>query len=395
MKKFITLLIGTFLIGISLFEIISSQAIIGVSPAELYYNDVLRGGYSERTIVVLANSAEPVDIEVEGLGVLKNWFNFTKSFTIDGGQSHQLLVSVTPPIGTPNGNYTGFVRVNMISRGQTGDGGNAVGIVRGALDVYVIVEVTDVEVRKCSIREWNAVSSEKGDEVIFDILYRNDGNVRMKPRMNADIWDQEQIRIVTSKEFVDNDVLPTKDQRLQFKLETNNLDVDQYFAELEFEECFASSVVTFDVLEPGTLRANGILTRISTLPWSYAGDTVLITANFQNVGEKNVDSQFKGKITLDNKIVQILESEKLETVKGDMTNFTFYFTSKEKGKYVISGRVFYDKKRTFETSTSIDVITKKISVSKYIKILLYSIIILIILFLLFKIRSERRKMMSK
>ncbi|PIN89396.1 hypothetical protein COU57_06200 [Candidatus Pacearchaeota archaeon CG10_big_fil_rev_8_21_14_0_10_32_14] len=256
------------------------------------------------------------------------------------------------------------------------------GIIKGVLDVFVTVEITDLEVVKCSIKEWNAYSSEKGEDIVFDILYHNDGNVRLKPKMEARIWDQEQISQILSKEFVENDILPTKEQRLRFYLPTNDLEINQYFADLNFPDCFASSVVTFDVLEPGTLRANGILNRISTLPWSYAGDTVLITANFQNVGEKGVDSQFKGRITKDNKIIQILESEKLETLKGDTTNFTFYFTPKNKGKYVISGRVFYDKKRTFESSTTINILSKKFDMSSAMWIIYLILMILVLLLLI-------------
>ncbi|PIN89395.1 hypothetical protein COU57_06195 [Candidatus Pacearchaeota archaeon CG10_big_fil_rev_8_21_14_0_10_32_14] len=113
-KKYI-ILIG---ISLSLFfiNLVSSQSIIGVSPGELYYKDVLRGGYAEKSVLVIANSEEPVDIEIEGLGAMKSWFNYTKKFTLDDGKNFQLVISVSPPPDIPNGNYTGFVRVNTISR---------------------------------------------------------------------------------------------------------------------------------------------------------------------------------------------------------------------------------------------------------------------------------------
>ncbi len=45
-----------------------------------------------------------------------------------------------------------------------------------------------------------------------------------------------------------------------------------------------------------------------------------------------------------NKIIQILESENSLVDMGESNTFKFYFTPKIQGKYIVSGRVFYDEK---------------------------------------------------
>ena len=115
----------------------------------------------------------------------------------------------------------------------------------------------------------------------------------------------------------------------------------------------------------------------------------MIIANFKNTGEKEVDAQFKGKITRGNEIIQLLESEIEKVPRGQTNDFNFYFTPEKSGEYIISGRVYYSSKKTFESSTEINVISKEISLKSGILLLVYVLLILSIFYLIFKIRKER------
>jgi len=133
----------------------------------------------------------------------------------------------------------------------------------------------------------------------------------------------------------------------------------------------------------------GILTR----KVAEEGETIPIAARFKNTGEKEVDAQFKGQITLGDKIIQILESDKFSVQIGEIEKFNFFFTPKKPGKYIISGRVFYSGKKTFESSTSLNVVSKKFQLEfRSIVIGLISLILfLLIATLLYKIRKERKE----
>jgi len=149
--------------------------------------------------------------------------------------------------------------------------------------------------------------------------------------------------------------------------------------------------LTFDVLEEGALKAEGILLKIIGRVWTDIGETIPIFAEFKNTGEKNIDAQFKGKITYEGKIIQILESEKITVPISEIANFTFYTTPKKAGKYIASGRVFYDKKRTFESSTIINVKPKKFGLKQILINVVYLSLMILIGFLIYKIRKEKRR----
>jgi len=142
-------------------------------------------------------------------------------------------------------------------------------------------------------------------------------------------------------------------------------------------------------VEEGALKAQGSLTKIITLPWVDKGDTTSIKAYFENTGEKTVQAMFKGEITQNGKIVQILESEKNSVSIGEINEFNFYFTPREVGKYIVTGRVFYDGKRTFEKSAVINVRDSGFKLSKLKMPAIYLVLIILIAFLLYKIRKER------
>ena len=124
-------------------------------------------------------------------------------------------------------------------------------------------------------------------------------------------------------------------------------------------------------------------------------ETVPIRVIFMNTGEKEVISQFKGRISYGENIFQLLESEKINVPISGTNEFSFYFTPNKAGKYIISGRAFYSGKKTFESSTSIEIISKKFQIKPFIIFAIYTLLIVIILFLFYKIRKEKRIFSNK
>ena len=103
------------------------------------------------------------------------------------------------------------------------------------------------------------------------------------------------------------------------------------------------------------MKANGVLLHILSKAKAKRDETVPFEVSFKNVGEKSVSAHFKGQATYNGKVVQIFETEKLDVVVGKIEKFNFFFTPTKSGKYVISGRVYYDGKRTFEGSGVLEV----------------------------------------
>jgi hypothetical protein len=372
------------------------QNVIGVSPGNIDFMNVLRGGYAERVLTISFDSEEEVSINLSARGEIAEWVNFPDdNLTVSKENPLRVTLSIEPPSDIPNGNYTGFVRVVSGAVGKDGAIGHAAGKIVAAIDIEMRVEITDNEILECSAKEFYIGSVERGEKILVKFFMNNRGNVRLRPTLIVDIWDQDQITIVKHLELRNVEVLPTRSSVLNFSIDSKEMDVGQYWAKMEVPDCFSSDILTFDVLEPGTLKAEGIILGIRNKPVAEEGETVPIIVTFKNVGEKEIDAQFRGKITYGDKIVQLLESEKAIVPIYSITNFSFYFTPEMEGKYIISGRVFYDKKRTFESSNVLNVIAKLLGWKIWFVRGLYLLIISSLIILAYKIRTERRRYLSR
>jgi hypothetical protein len=393
MKKINNQIIRMIFLGIAFIFVISfvSSANIGISPANIYFKDVLRGGYAERGTTITIDSIEATKVNLTTRGEIAEWISFKESeFEVSKNKPYYLKIMVNPPIDMPNGKYSGFLRVTTSNKGKAVEG-QATGVVNAALDLYIEVEVTDVQYTSCISSGFNVQSAEKGDDVIFKLNVLNEGNIRLSPTIKIDIWDQERIGIVKQFEFSEDIIIPTTAQELTIRMDSSDLELGQYWAEITSVECYSAETLTFDILEEGALKALGILLRITSPTWINVDDTTYIEAEFENTGEKTVNARFKGEITLGNKIVQILESESSSVDIGDTENFKFYFTPRKEGKYIVTGIVLYDGKRTFEKSTVINVEKKGFGWDELKMLLIYLFLILAIAYLGYKIKQQRKR----
>jgi hypothetical protein len=203
------------------------------------------------------------------------------------------------------------------------------------------------------------------------------------------------MKIIKTETFSDTEVIPTTKRIITQKISSEDLEIGQYWAEISILDCYVSNTLTFDILEIGALKSSGELTKILTPPWSNAGETMLIRAYFTNTGEKRVSAQFKGTIILNGKIVELIESEEREVKLNTEEIFDFYFTPRNQGRYILTGRIFYDKKRTFEKSVIFNVAKKGISFMEILTYILYILTIIGIVILIYKIRKEREKIQNK
>lgn len=367
-----------------------SAANVGVSPANIDFKNVLRSGYAEHPITVTIDSETPTQIEVETYGNISDWINFSsETLSLSKGNPLQLMVSVSPPSDIPNGNYSGVLRIKSSNLGTSKEG-QATGIVIPTLDVQITVEITDKEFLNCQATNFKIFNAEQGDDIILTLDIKNQGNIRISPKTEVSIWDQSSTNLIKQEEFYSTEIFPTKQNNFVFKIPSSSLELGQYWVDVSVPDCYSSQTLTFDVLEEGALYAAGSLQKIMVEPWADINDIVPISVIFQNTGEKNLEAKFIGQITYKNKIIQLLESNEPTFVPiGEQGVLQFYFTPQKAGKYIISGKVFYDKKQTYEQSAILN-ITPENSLYPLFKILSYLFLIIIISILLYKIRKERR-----
>ena len=210
-----------------------AQNVIGVSPAEVKFSDVLRGGYAERPILITLSSEEKIRMNVETRGEIMDWLNFSSSeYFVSKDDPWRLMVRLSPPRDIPNGNYTGFIRVSSQSFASTSTEGHAVGTVQAVVDILVTAEVTDKEILRCQANGFQALSVEKGDDIPYSVEITNLGNIRLKPRLSIKIWDKDQINVVKNEEFIGDEILPTTTSKMNVKIDSNDLETDQYWTDM-------------------------------------------------------------------------------------------------------------------------------------------------------------------
>jgi hypothetical protein len=371
---------------------------LSVTKAVIEYKDVLRGGYAEDSLYVASDTDFDVPLEYEVLGDVAGWISFEPSMndtnaTLYVSRNHvqQLKIIIQPPSDAASGNYTGGVRI--ITGTINSPEGPYGSQLQAAFLIRIAVSVTGEQMLSCNFGGFSVPDIEIGGPMTYSFSVQNSGNVRVRPNISIDVWNQDQTRLVKSiNNNFNTDVLPTT-SRLFSGESSNNLRIGQYWAYATVSPCGNSEIVSFSVLEKGQIADLGELLRVENPPWASTGEVVPITAIFKNNGARVVSAKFKGVITLNNKIVQNIDSDFYDIPPGEITNITVFFTPKKLGQYYISGRVLYNNKLTFEKSSILNVNTgEEITDINMLYVIIIIIILIIILLLLITIKKKKQRM---
>jgi len=372
----------------------ASAVSVGLSPARIDFNGVLRGGYAERNVRI--STSDPIELtgNFEVFGEIEEWLRLDpneKTISFSSSNPYLLKVIVEPPPDAANGVYSGEIRI--ITDAVVDPTGSVGASVRASVTLQIFVTVTDQQVYDCTAGGAAIKDSELDTPLIFEWLVRNNGNVRTSPKVSIDIWDREKENLYISREYTSGEVLPTTERTFTQKLSSERLGLGQYWAYIKIKDCDFDTITTFDILEKGAISDRGELLGVDAPPWVYVDDIVPIKAKFVSGSLRDVRAKFKGDIRLDDKIVQLIDSEETIVTPGQQADLTTFFTPKSEGKYVVNGHVMYNSKITYDKSTIINVQPKKFSMTfgNAILVIVYLIIAAAIIFLIRKIQKAKKK----
>jgi hypothetical protein len=329
---------------------------IGVNRASLSFTEVLRGGYAEEVIVVTTDSPDLISGEVLVSGEAGEWLNYTEEFNFSSSQPYNLKIAVQPPIDAQVQSYT--VNLSILTGSLARDGGGRIGTAtRASFRVPVTIEMTGTERVACTVGGITVQDMERGEPMTVDVSIVNRGNVRINPQVNVEVFDQLRAKSFGTKSIeFGSRILPTvlSSATRQFNFD---LQPEQYWAAVSVPECSYSTLVTFDVLEPGSIKDDGDFIRIDAPAWGNTGDIIPIKAIFRNKGARGVRAQFKGTISrIDNEqIVKVINSEEYIVDPGVTAEIQTFFNPTEGGQYKISGKVYYNSKLTSERETLVNI----------------------------------------
>lgn len=388
--------LSILILSLLLFSNLISAVSIGISPGRVNFEKMLAGGYAERIVTVSTNSDQDLVVSFDVKGDIKDWISFepnTTEIVISRTSPYKLNIIAEPPSDLIEGTYSGSI--SFVTQ-RFGDlSGRAGGLVRAAVTQTINIEITNEQISICKAGGFTFSDIEEGFPLDFWFTVENDGNVRVRPLVSVDIWDQLQENLILSREIATEEILPTLQKRI-YRTLPNDLDIGQYWVRVSVGECSASDILTFSVVEKGAIVDKGTLNQIRNKVWAYVNEPIEIAAEFYNTGPRKVYARFKGVIKLDNDIVKVIETEELEALPGEKTDLTFFFTPDKPGRYVISGRVLYNQKLTFEKSSILNVnpiepIPEESFLAKALPLIIYILIVITIIFLVRKILKEKKR----
>ncbi|MHA1289010.1 MAG: COG1470 family protein, partial [Candidatus Thorarchaeota archaeon] len=281
----------SFLLTVFLLIIPLASAVgIGISPVNIYFKDVLKGGYAENKVIVENPTNVKLQYQITVEGETNDWLSFYPgdTFTIPPNSRKEIILIIQPPDDVSPGTYTGRIIVEPVSIPSSVASKYGASIKVGAT-ADVIVTVTgeenieyDVDVDISDSLKGGSDSSAK-----LSISYTNKGNVDVTPKIHVDVWDRDQTRIVKSVDFEGEKVKPTKEGTQEFELLTKDLTHGQYWADITVRidgKIIKQEMLTFDVRAPGAPIVRGELIHIINDVWVHVGDLVPINAEFENTG---------------------------------------------------------------------------------------------------------------
>ncbi|MBN2422476.1 hypothetical protein JXB41_04575 [Candidatus Woesearchaeota archaeon] len=384
-----------FIISLIIFSLnasLSCAVLLSVNKAVINYDDVLRGGYAEDSVLVMTDYPDNLSINYDMHGDIAGWIRVepNESLYMSINRNQLIKVIIEPPEDMPSGNYSGSIRV-MAGSIPKPEGAQYGASVLSAFIIKINVGITGDEIIKCNSGAFDIEDAEEGSSLKFSSSVKNEGNVRVKPRFIVDIWNQDQSQLLFTREFVSDEyILPTASMKISYEIEDPGLSKGQYWADFSVSPCRGTGKTTFDVMEKGAITDEGELIRLETKSWASVDEVVPVKAIFRNTGKRTVSAKFTGRIYAGDKVIGIIESDTLEVEPSETKTFEAYFRPQEISQYYISGRVLYNNKLTYEKSTVLNVDKEKPEGAfPWLALIAITIAILFLLIMIKKKKSQK------
>ena len=336
-------LIGLVVICMCLSVAPSAYAVgVGVSPATLSYEKVLKGGSAQEQFTISSSADADVyyTIRVEG----NDWFSFepTPPVKVPANGRTRVSAIVSPPADTPTGVYNCTIYVEPGEVNVTKGEGAVMGIFP-ALGLRTSIEITGEQVLAGNVYRIYVEDNEIGKPVRFKISFSNTGNVRAEPEIDIEILKEEAV-IDTLKKS--DEVIPGGAKEIIAEWTGNEL--GEYNANVRVllnGDLLSQRDLKFEVLERGALTCMGVVVDVKAPAEVNVSMPVKIEVGFKNTGVVALEAKIKGDVQFNNKLVEVIESDPVLIEVGDTETLTAYFAQDKPGEYLIDGDVVYEGKK--------------------------------------------------
>jgi len=150
---------------------------IAHAEQEIYFTNVLPGGYAEKTIEL---NSTPVNITVEG----QDWVKADV-------QDLNLKIIVSPPDSSVPGNYTSSIKINyyVIDKPMTTS-------VQQTAKIPVFIGITTDRVEQARVAELEVMDSDEKSPIRVTMSIENNGNLPIEPEIGLVIFSMNSQEIL-------------------------------------------------------------------------------------------------------------------------------------------------------------------------------------------------------
>lgn len=397
----VMVLAAFFVIFLVFSSTLAQAVVIGANKGAVDFRNVLKNGYAKELVTFTTDTDFDLSVDYKIEGEIADWVTIEPAdnpFYTSKGNPYVLGIVIQPPGDVQIDQYKGSIR--FITGALGGPDAQFGTSVRTAININLGVQVTGQEILACRLNEITMEDVEEGYPFEMYTIISNNGNVRIRPEIILEFWNQDQTVLVRTFNITSpKEILPTLQERL-FSSFAQDLPIGQYWVRVKTPICgnAGSSFITVSVIERGGVSDKGELVSISNEPDAVVGQIVPIDALFRNLGERVVSAKFKGTVTSGSKdnIFKVIDTEPIDVPPGESAVLRTYFNPTQEGQYTVTGRVLYNRKLTFDKVSILNVYLAGTRLGKsffsplMIVIIMILAVIMMLLLLIFRSRRKSR-----
>ena len=222
MKK---LLSGSVLMFV-LFSVLVTASGLGVAPANLKFENALKGVTTEKKIEIQNPGDQAISVSIGVTGDMKDWIKLSLDrIEVPGKGSVDVIVLLTPPSDKANLEYSSNINIRAESGGNVE--GSGMGLLPGISSV-VTATITDEEIVDGEVSKIITRDTYYGDPIKILIGFTNKGNIPIGPDIIVEI-EKRGSGIVDSVEKKLEEIKPYSSKDYEIEIESDGKETDVFY----------------------------------------------------------------------------------------------------------------------------------------------------------------------
>ena len=326
---------------------------VAVGPTDIVITNALRGAEYKRTLTVFNPSSEDTEYKIITEGEAANWTKFYHidtnvpiegKLSIAGKSNVPILVTINIPDDVANDTYNAKIIIQTVPPEEYE--GTGVSTIMQATSILTVT-VKDDQIMDGEVIRISVVDTEVGIPARIETLFKNTGNVIVKPKIDCVILKEVEEFAEISHDTTEVGV--ESQDIITVEWDTDDQKEGKYTARVRVfldDRLLTEREIPFELFPPGTLTKEG-----EFVSFNYEGQPALnslikLEGIFSNTGQVASYAKLITEIFLDGALIDTVESELILAPVGQQVRTSIYYTFDQVGKYTVKGFISFDGKKT-------------------------------------------------